>query len=575
MFFDFFEKFNTAKRALSVYLLLAISTGFAATDAFSRDMTGFQPGALDHAGIYDLRSSDPNLTGEGVTVAVVCRSITYLEGQPQNDYKLNIEHDCFAASNITLASKVSTSEGISEHSTAIGAILVGNDPNAYHRDLGYFKYEGAVSGTDLEIHEFWRFVCNHIFDGKILQADILTMSAGTTYEDWWTRGIEMIAEKDGTVVIASIGNGSDVFDPVLYPAAGSNVIGVGVVDSVDDSFSLPTSRHSSAGPTGDGRCKPDIVAPGNCIVPDAGNIDGYSVSGDGSSFATPVVAGAVSLLMQKAKQQPELNAAVQTEGGNCVIKAIILNSAAKLPYWHKGNAGGDDDHKAVLDHIQGAGMIDAQNAYRHLLAGQGATGTVKENGWDNNIIAADAEAENVYRIKIEPESDKYITATLAWNRHYEEDYPFRSIESDRDLRLELWAVDPNDGDNDYLMDYSDSLVDNLEHIYCPVDPNFSVYELVVAAGETEIEDTGENSSTERYGIAWDAAAADNSNDILMYDLNVDGKLDVDDLSVMLDLIGKPVEGEEGYLYGDINMDGAITQDDLTILMGQLSESDTN
>ena len=121
MFFDFFEKFNTAKKSLSVYLLLAISTVFASTDAFGRDMTGFQPGALDYAGIYGLRSSDPNLTGEGVTVAMVCRSITYLEGQPQNDYKLNIDHDCFTASNVSLANRVSTLRAILK-STSSGVL---------------------------------------------------------------------------------------------------------------------------------------------------------------------------------------------------------------------------------------------------------------------------------------------------------------------------------------------------------------------------------------------------------------------------------------------------------------------
>ena len=52
-----------------------------------------QPQALNHAGIYELRQIDPNLTGFGVKFAVVCRSITYIDGEPQNDYRPSTEHN--------------------------------------------------------------------------------------------------------------------------------------------------------------------------------------------------------------------------------------------------------------------------------------------------------------------------------------------------------------------------------------------------------------------------------------------------------------------------------------------------
>ena len=83
-----------------------------------------------------------------------------------------------------------------------------------------------------------------------------------------------MVEQYGLIVVAGIGNGSHVHDSLLYPGAGANVIGVGVIDSVKTEnlstnlaqFCLAYPEHSSLGPTDDGRCKPDIVAPGNCLV---------------------------------------------------------------------------------------------------------------------------------------------------------------------------------------------------------------------------------------------------------------------------------------------------------------------
>ena len=88
---------------------------------------------------------------------------------------------------------------------------------------------------------------------------------------------------------------------------------------------MPTPGHSSCGPTSNGQSKPDIVAPGNCLIPRAAGEAGYEVAGDWSSFAAPVVAGAVGLLVQEARQNPELGLAVSKTGGNCVMKAVLLD----------------------------------------------------------------------------------------------------------------------------------------------------------------------------------------------------------------------------------------------------------
>ena len=487
-----------------------------------------QPAALEYAGIYPLRDASDNLTGDKVTIATVCRSFTYIDRLPQDDYRLNLGHKCFFESDVYFADGSTWQDGLSSHSTAIGAILVGGDPNGYHPDIGTFVYEGVCPRAGLDVYEFWRFVSNYVFGKRKLEADIITMSVGEVFEDWWTRGIERIAEKDGIIIVAAVGNGSNVFDPILYPAAGENVIGVGVIDSAGTDlseslteFSLPHAERSSSGPTCDKRSKPDIVAPGNCLVPSAKETIGYEQSGDWSSFATPIVAGTIGLLVQQAKADPDLASAATGKGGNCVMKAIVMNSATKLPYWHKGTADKTDDHEFSLDHTQGAGALNAVRAYEQLTAGNWGMGVVNTTGWDNNIINKQQETANVYKMQIPQGSDEYITVTLVWNKHYADEYPFESMpELDSDLRLELWAVDENEPARDYLIDYSDSANDNVEHIYCAADPNYTTYEIVVISGEA-----GVGGEAERYGLAWNLGKADSIENIWWNDLNDDGKVD--------------------------------------------------
>ena len=80
---------------------------------------------------------------------------------------------------------------------------------------------------------------------------------------------------------------------VSYPGDSVKAITVG---SVNDDHSREI--YSSRGPTGDGRLKPDVMAPGGAIMSaQAGSGDGY-VSYSGTSMATPHVAGVAALMLQ-------------------------------------------------------------------------------------------------------------------------------------------------------------------------------------------------------------------------------------------------------------------------------------
>ncbi len=282
--------------------------------------------------------------------------------------------------------------------------MFGEDPDAFNKRVGQFSYEGVVPQSKADIYEFWNFLANNVFTNLPPEADVVTASIGSPFEDWWTRGIQSMAEQYGLIVVAGIGNGTNAHDTVLYPGAGANVIGVGVVDSVNAGdpaiklaqFSLAYPEHSSSGPTADGRCKPDIVAPGNCLAAVVKEPNYYEPTGNWSSFSTPVVAGVVGLLVQKAREDPALSAALLPAGGNCVMKAILLNSATKLPFWHKGRLSKDDDHFVPLDYIQGAGMVNAVGAYEQLVSGRYEPNDVPAVGWDlNHLRKSENAAEHL------------------------------------------------------------------------------------------------------------------------------------------------------------------------------------
>jgi subtilisin family serine protease len=103
-----------------------------------------------------------------------------------------------------------------------------------------------------------------------------------------------LAARKGLLVLNAAGNGNGSSWPFIsIPADADSICTVGSIDSLSS-----VSYFSSIGPTADGRIKPDLTARGGNSWVSAANATGNCFQGSGTSFATPILAGAMTCFWQ-------------------------------------------------------------------------------------------------------------------------------------------------------------------------------------------------------------------------------------------------------------------------------------
>jgi len=112
-------------------------------------------------------------------------------------------------------------------------------------------------------------------------------------------GAKLAASK-GILVCNSAGNsGNSVWHYIGAPADAENILTVGAVDQNGN-----IAAFSSRGPTSDGRIKPSVCAIGQGTF--VSSVSGTVMSGNGTSFSSPVMAGSVACLWQANRSMTNL-----------------------------------------------------------------------------------------------------------------------------------------------------------------------------------------------------------------------------------------------------------------------------
>lgn len=169
----------------------------------------------------------------------------------------------------------------------------------------YHLIRTETTNSEYPVEEFHWLVGAELADS--LGADIITSSLGyRTFDDStlnYTHAdlngqVAIIsiaahtAATKGILVFNSAGNdGQALWRKIGFPADAEDILTVGAVDSLEQ-----LAPFSSVGYTADGRIKPDLVAMGQGTQLVSANDDVFP--GNGTSFSTPLLAGAAALLFE-------------------------------------------------------------------------------------------------------------------------------------------------------------------------------------------------------------------------------------------------------------------------------------
>lgn len=202
---------------------------------------------------------------------------------------------------------------LDQHGANVLSIMTGNLPGQYlgaapHASFLLVRTE-YVANEYLSEADFW---CSGLEYADSVGVDIINSSLGyTTFDDSRmnfsyadmtgrvcraSRSAAMAARK-GIIVCNSAGNdGNKTWHYLGAPADADSILTVGAVTSLG-----VVSEFSSFGPCSDGRVKPDICAQGTSTA--FVSYSGLPLSGNGTSYSSPVVAGLTACLLQAFRQE--------------------------------------------------------------------------------------------------------------------------------------------------------------------------------------------------------------------------------------------------------------------------------
>ena len=246
--------------------------------------------------------------GQGMQIGVIDAGFTNVNTNPCFD-SLRLQGRLLGTKDIiNPQSNIYTEDS---HGAMVLSTMTGNLPGQYlgtAPKASYWLIRTEYSPTEYKVEtDFW---CSGAEFADSVGVDIITSSLGYYTFDDPTMSFSYadmtgkisrasraatIASQKGIIVLVAAGNeGASAWHYIGSPADADGIISVGAVTSTG----VPSS-FTSFGPSYDGRTKPEICATGtsSAIVTTAGS-PSY---GNGTSFATPIMAGMMACLLQRYK----------------------------------------------------------------------------------------------------------------------------------------------------------------------------------------------------------------------------------------------------------------------------------
>lgn len=245
---------------------------------------------------------EQGFAGEGMEIAVIDAGFKNLETIPYTD-NISIR----GTKDFVYQGDNMMTEG-SDHGLSVLSCMATNQPGTYVGTAPKAKYwllrtEDIRSEYPIE-EDYWISAIEY---ADSVGVDLVNSSLGYSFfqipieshkfeeldgkTTLISKAAQMATDK-GIFVVSSAGNeGATSWGKITLPGDAPDVLTVGAIaqDSTIASF-------SSRGPTADLRIKPDVVAIGQATK--YINSEGYIVSGDGTSFSSPIMCGLVACLWQ-------------------------------------------------------------------------------------------------------------------------------------------------------------------------------------------------------------------------------------------------------------------------------------
>jgi hypothetical protein len=241
----------------------------------------------------DVSTLDVNATGENVSVAVLDTGIDATH--PDLEDRVVHRHEIVENGSVL---------DPSGHGTAVAGIIAGTGNASDGRRTGLAPEADLIDVRVADRNAYGtisELIAGIEYTVEETDADVITMSLETVSRDRELATAIDWAIDRGVVVLTAGGNQGE-YRSIDQTGTPEDVITVGATGREVDSV----ASFSSHGPTGDGRVKPDLVAPGEnvpTLAPDSGDPGGQSTDQytefSGTSASAPYAAGAVALLLDR------------------------------------------------------------------------------------------------------------------------------------------------------------------------------------------------------------------------------------------------------------------------------------